>query len=260
MKSAIALGLFILLLNSTVFAIGHCPDDLNAVDGTIGQKKSGMFSKKVRGYAALGAGIVGASLVTAHLSTLLGEHYKEGAQILTFLTFTGISALRAPIDEYFYPRWRQKFFTTTDAVQSKSPREEYLFQQWRREQVILSSNGQIARGVTSQFLILIEQNFERARLALRAGDENFAASQIALALYKRRMGYEAVAADEPLVLAAIWISLSDQLVVGNDSASRMFHLVLEKLKEVEPDGNTPEVQTYYEELLKIWFSRFLEKT
>jgi hypothetical protein len=99
-----------------------------------------------------------------------------------------------------------------------------------------------------QFIHDLKLELFVAAMAVKSGDENYGAAQIANAAFNMRGLSKEISPSDPFVAAAVRSSFTDHLAVS----SQFVELIWNNIKK-DPDWNSPEGRAFYERLLDAWF-------
>jgi len=213
----------------------------------------GMTGLKVRGYAILIGGMVGAGAMNGFISTQLVPNSPflsvTMATTLGAVLGIGVSSIGGAIIEPLSNKVRQMSFVTAVNAESRSPFAKYLEDIWFRLQQRLSLNAQMTRNGVTQYLTSIQQNFFEAHRAMNSSNPEYAAGQVAVAAFRLRLLFQEIPANDLSVQFAVKESFTNHVEMDQN----FIHLVWQKLEKADPEFAA--YQTYYQAVLDSWLTR-----
>ncbi len=212
-------------------------------------KGKGFSKREARGYAILISTMIGSAAATTYLSSSLPSDFQFVSHFIAQVSTLGVYVFGAPIWEPLSSRFRKVAFGVRGA---DNPEENFLKPEfeslWRRTQENYSLNAQMSRNVINQFLISVHQNFYEAHRAVKSGDKNYAADQVAEAAFRLKTLFRDIDPSDASVASAVKTSFTNHVVVD----AEFVQSVLDRIAKLDPSFAAVESRAYYDELLGVW--------
>ncbi len=201
--------------------------------------------------------MLGSAAATTYLTSALPTSAKFLGVFIGQISTIGIYILGAPIWEQVSSRIRKYAFNVgEEPSRLRGIPDSNLEKIWLRTQSTYTQNAQYSRNLMNQFLFGLKQNFDQGLRGIGHHDGEvdraLLIDQVAEALMRARRLSADLPFDDTSIVLVVRMSLLERIAYQLELRKNLSQLLLERLREVDPDSSDDHVMHFYSEILRVW--------